>query len=107
MPEGEKDPIGLEIGRGVVAQELWVAEDKPCLMFMVRVPGKERKERKQKGNGPGGVFGRLVFCWFPAGFEVLEGLQSGEREGRDDGRFLGQSSRGEEKSAGEKRGETW
>ena len=47
MPEAEEDAIGVEICGGVVAEELWIAEDEACAVIVVRIPSTERKDREE------------------------------------------------------------
>ena len=44
MVEAERDAVRVEVGGGVVAEELGVAEDEAGAVMVVGVPGEERKD---------------------------------------------------------------
>ena len=44
MPEAEGDAVRVEVGGGVVAEELGVAEDEAGVVAVVGVPGDERED---------------------------------------------------------------
>ena len=41
MPETQDDAIGVEVCSGVIAEKLWIAEDKAGAVIVERIPGGE------------------------------------------------------------------
>ena len=52
MPEAEGDAVGVEVGGGVVAEELGVAEDEAGAVIVIGVPGGEREDRREQSEEP-------------------------------------------------------
>ncbi len=63
MPETEDDAVGVEVGGGVVAEELGVAEDEAGVVVVVGVPGGEREDGCEEGerSSCGGCGACVVF----------------------------------------------
>jgi hypothetical protein len=53
MPEAEQDARGGEVGGGVVAEELGIAEEEAGCVKMVGVPERERDDGEEEDRNPG------------------------------------------------------
>ena len=62
MVEAEHDAVGVEVGGGVVAEELGVAEDEAGAVVVVGVPGDEGKDGEEERGDPGEVDAELLGC---------------------------------------------
>ena len=103
MPEAEEDAVGAEVGGGVVAEVLGVAEDVAGAGVVVGVPDDERQDGDDEGDGPVAVGSGLEAEAVVA--DELEGFPGGKGEGGDNGGLFGESGEGEESCGPELGGE--
>ena len=88
MPEAEEDAVGVEVGGGVVAEVLGVAEDVAGAGVVVGVPDDEGDDGDDEGDGPVAVSAGAEAEAVVA--DELEGFPGGEGEGRNDGGLFGE-----------------
>ena len=96
--EAEEDAKRGEVGGGVVAEELGIAEDEAGLVAVVGVPGNERQKWGEEGDGPDNAGGGFVGSGRPGSGQEEGQLPKSEDDGGDDCGLLGEGCQGEEKS---------
>src|SRR5215469_7957937 len=95
MPEGERDAVRVEVGGGVVAEELRIAEGETGAVTVVGVPGGEGDDRREERDDPERVVAALF--WFGVGLEEGCGFdEECEGERGDDGGLFGERGEGED-----------